>query len=305
MGRFKKVKSKHSFAFVIFAAACFFTTVVLARNFMPGLQVFPQDHFPSPVQIVQSSVIPRAGASHSASISGIKKSAVIGGRTFKIPILTFHYIGQNPNPLDKMRNLLSTPPEVLEQYLSWLEQNGYTTVALNTLAAHLAGQTTLPLKSVILTFDDGYVDFYQNAYPVLLKHQARATMFLIVNFIDKPGYLTWIQIEEMKNNGLVSFESHTLTHPRLSRISADQQISEITESKKILEQRLGRPVNFFAYPYGDLNNQVASVVKNAGYVGAVTTAEGNDQPVDNLNYLRRMNVSGPSNLTKFIEKVTR
>ena len=81
--------------------------------------------------------------------------------------------------------------------------------------------TPLPEKPVIITFDDGYADNYENAYPILKKYGFKATIFLIYDFTNTyPNYLTWDQIAEMKESGLIRFESHTMTHANLAELTS-------------------------------------------------------------------------------------
>jgi len=95
----------------------------------------------------------------------------------------------------------------LNNRLSYIASQGYTTITYDTLYAGLKGQTKLPAKPIILTFDDGYIDFYVNAFPILRKYNLNATEFIPTGLIDTAYYLHWEQIKEMDKSGLISFSS--------------------------------------------------------------------------------------------------
>lgn len=137
-------------------------------------------------------------------------------------------------------------------------------------------------KPVILTFDDGYVDNYKNAYPILEKYNLKGTIFLISDFIGTyPNYMTWAQVDEMQQSGLIDFESHTLSHPELDKIPADEVWHQLDSSKKALEWRLGKPINFIAYPCGSYDEELERMTKEAGYRAAFTVHYGLANPDEN------------------------
>jgi peptidoglycan/xylan/chitin deacetylase (PgdA/CDA1 family) len=174
-------------------------------------------------------------------------------------------------------------------------------VSLESLAQHFQNGTSLPSRAIAVTFDDGYQDNYENAYPILRKYKMPATIFLTTRFIDTgeippwdKGYykaekvlmLSWEQVRQMSHNG-ISFGSHTLTHPFLTRISAKQAREEIHLSKDIIEQQIGRPVTMFSYPSGDFDSEIKGIVKEAGYSAAVSTIPGYNSTRDDVHALKR------------------
>lgn len=196
------------------------------------------------------------------------------GKSIKVPILTYHYIGNNPNPKDTLRDNLSVSPDKFESQMDFLAKSGYNSITLDTLYAGLIGTATLPAKPVVLTFDDGYIDFYVNAYPILKRYQFHAISFIPTGLINQGYYLSWPQILEMDQSGLISFQAHTVNHSNLTLLTPDQIKYQITESKRVLETRLGHPVNFFAYPYGASNSLAWSAVREAGFIGAAGSWAG-------------------------------
>ena len=143
-----------------------------------------------------------------------------------IPIFMYHYIRDYSNPNDPIGVNLSVSPEKFEEHLAWIKERGYQTVFTN----FFKNQKPISLKPIILTFDDGYQDAYDNAFPILQKYQMAGMFYLIVNKIGTPGYLTWNEIVEMQKAGM-SFGSHTLTHSNLKNLSPANIEREIKGSK--------------------------------------------------------------------------
>ncbi len=210
-----------------------------------------------------------------------------GERALKVPVLLYHYISLNPNKTDIARNGLSTAPDVFDQQLATLKTNGFTTVTFDELAAAFDGKMTLPAKPVILTVDDGYADFYYNAYPILQKYQMKAIAFIPTGLMGGGMYMTWAQIEELARSPYVIFGAHSIHHYFLSKIAPSVMVSEIVDSKRILEQHVGYTVNWFCYPYGGFNDAVVDAVKKAGYIGAITTLPGAWQYRSRFYYIPR------------------
>jgi peptidoglycan/xylan/chitin deacetylase (PgdA/CDA1 family) len=137
-----------------------------------------------------------------------------------------------------------------------------------------AGKGILPAKPVVLTFDDGYRDFYTDVFPVLKKYNAKATVYMIAGFVGYKNNLTDAQLKELAVSGLVDIGAHTVHHVGLTHGSSPMIEQEVTEGKKILEIMTGQPVVSFAYPNGEYDDVVATVVRQAGYTTAVSTKPG-------------------------------
>lgn len=156
-------------------------------------------------------------------------------------------------------------------------------------------------RLIALTFDDGYMDFYENARPVLRKYGYPATVFLVpglagqVNAWDserlgtRKKLLDWKKVKELAEGG-VTFGAHTMTHPHLPGIAVPQMRDEILGSKRVIEEKTGRPVEFFCYPYGDYNGDALREVREAGFLGAVTVKRGFTYEGDNPFELKRVPV---------------
>lgn len=195
---------------------------------------------------------------------------------------------------------------VLAREFAWqmraLKRAGYTAVTFAQLADALAGRRPLPSRPILLTFDDGYQNIKANVHPLLRELGFPYTVFLVANnigrtndWVAKEGYeptplLDWGDIREMQADGGVSFQAHTLTHPRLTQLPAEDARREIEGSKSILEQQLGAPTDVLCYPYGDVNERVEGLAREAGYLMAVTTQTGRVRDGDNLLRLPRLSV---------------
>lgn len=225
----------------------------------------------------------------------------ISGKFVRVPILTYHYIGENPNPEDVARDNLSVKPKDFEDQMNYLAQNGYSPITLDTLYAGLEEKISLPLKPVVLTFDDGYIDFYTNAFPILSKFNFHAVSFIPTGLINQGYYLNWAQIKEMDSSGLVIFQAHSVSHPNLSSLSDSEILFQIKESKIALESQLDKPVNFFAYPYGlgGSDYRVVKALKDVGFIGAVSTIHGNIESEGNIYNLPRIKIPGGLSLDSF------
>lgn len=258
---------------------------------------------PSIKSIQDSSSLPKTQQSTPAAARKETSFAIPNhsGNQIKIPILMYHYVGNNPNPADRARDVLSIVPEKFDEQMKYLSDNGYVTISLDTLYAALKKQITLPSKPIVLTFDDGYIDFYYNAYPILRKYNFHATEFIPTGLMDQGYYLRWSQIQEMQASGLINFGAHTVHHSTLTSLPSDKIISELRESKAVLQEKLGVPVNFVAFPFGATNNLVIELTKQAGYLGAAGTWSSKIQSEGTIYDMPRIRINGSVSLKTFSE----
>ena len=185
--------------------------------------------------------------------------------TTPVPILMYHHIATVP---DGGNSILFVSPEHFKDQLRWLAENGYQTVGLDDLRR----PSTLPRKPIILTFDDGYQDAYDQALPILEQYDFRGTFYLVTNDLDKLGFLDEAEIIDMTARGM-RFGSHTLSHPDLTAITPAQAAEEVYGSTKLLERILGISVTDFCYPGGLYDPSVETTVMNSGYTTATTTVD--------------------------------
>ena len=210
-----------------------------------------------------------------------------------IPVLNYHQI----NDVDE--NLLTVSTTEFETQMAWLEENGFHTITASELINFLEGKGSLPERPVLITFDDGYIDNYQCAFPILKKHNMKACIFLISEYVSLyPNYLTWEQLAEMQAAG-IEFGSHTVDHNVLTELSPNSVNHELADSRDMLEKRLKRRVEVLAYPCGFTNEYIKSRVNATGYRAAFTVNLGNVHPDDDLYALNRVPIFGALPHTMF------
>lgn len=219
-----------------------------------------------------------------------------------VPILTYHSISENLFGKVHPYHQINTPVSVFATQMKWLRREGYRTINLSDL---LSGFDTAQdfTKTVVLTFDDGYQDFYTDAFPLLKQCGYQATVFLATDRIrDIPArvegadYLTWSEVRELHSEG-IAFGSHSVTHPDLRSLGPEQIDYELGYSKETIEQRIGARVESFSYPFalpeedGDFVRYLADTLENMGYANGVSSTIGRAKPKDTRFFLPRLSVN--------------
>ena len=225
-------------------------------------------------------------------------------RTARVPILMYHYISIPPASADAVRRDLSVSPQAFEEQLRYLKDNGYQTISLDQLNRHLQLGESIPEKSVILTFDDGYRDNFEFAFPLLVKYGFTGAFFLVTAPIDQGNedYLTWPQVSVMSQMGM-DMEPHSYTHPDLTGQPLDYVVWQVIGSKEAIEERTGKPCRFFAYPSGNYDQQVVDVLRSAHFWGGLAVHAGIDHSSDGMFDLARVRVRSSDTLEQFINKL--
>lgn len=159
----------------------------------------------------------------------------------EVPILMYHAVSNEMWGVEE----LFVSPERMEEQLQYLTENGYTPIWFEDLA-----QIETIQKPVILTFDDGYADNCTKLLPLLKKYNVKATVFLITKSVGAEHYLTEAQMKKMLDSGLVSFQSHTATHPDLSACSEAELREEMLDSKRYIAKMTGKEPFVLCYPMG-------------------------------------------------------
>lgn len=228
-------------------------------------------------------------------------SQVEAANNISVPILMYHYIGNNPNPKDIQRNTLSVSPDKFESQMNYLAQKGFTPISLDTLYGIFNKQTTVPAKPIVLTFDDAYQDFATTAFPILKRFNFQAVSFVPTGLVGGSYYMNWSQIKEIAQSGLVTFEAHTVTHANLPSLSLSSALKQLKDSKEVLQSQTGYPVNFIAYPNGATNASIQAAAKKAGFVGGLGTWFGKASgPSFNLPRIR---ITGQMSLKDFASRL--
>ncbi len=196
-----------------------------------------------------------------------------------IPILMYHSISQPAESADPGFKALCVPPTLFETQIDYLYRNGYTFLNVTQLVDALNGKAALPERPVVLTFDDGYADFYHHALPILSRYQITATLYIATAFVERTSLwlrwkeetghpvLTWNQIVEISKSE-IECGAHTHSHPKLDMLPLAMARDEIKRSKDLIEEHLNQQVTSFAYPYGFYTVGVRRVVKETGFTSA-------------------------------------
>ena len=223
-----------------------------------------------------------------------------------VPVLMYHMVSDwSP------KRPLAVPVKEFERQMWYLHKRGYTVLPLEILLDRISNGKPLPPNTVALTFDDGYMDNYRNAFPILKKYHYPATIFMPINLVGKKNLwdikrgkpavkmLTRSQIMEMMQYN-ISFQPHTYNHVVLTDIPPERAKQEIFKSKNELARFTGQEVKVFCYPSGRYTRQIISFVKDAGFNYAFSTQQGRIHYGDNLYTLKRIRVSGLYLIPEFI-----
>ncbi len=230
-------------------------------------------------------------------------------RRGRVTILTYHRVGRFDPPTADRGVYCNLP--FFERQMRFLARLRYRVIPLAEAREGLLGRRRLPPRAVVLTFDDGYRDFYEHALPVLEQHRFPATVFAISGALGRratwladtrPELLDGAALREIQSRG-IEVGSHTHTHPRLSRLPTSEVAEELRRSKAILEDLLGREVPSFCYPYGDLDARVRGEVAAAGYELACATWRGSARPGADLLALPRQGIGLDKGVLAFAHRL--
>jgi peptidoglycan/xylan/chitin deacetylase (PgdA/CDA1 family) len=189
--------------------------------------------------------------------------------SLRVPILLYHYVDKAPPEKGWRANGLTVRTRDFEWEMEWLQSHGYHTVTLQRVYAAANGGPALPSRPVVLTFDDGTLDNYTVAYPILRRHGFVATFFVITNYVGRTGCMTWDQLREMQSAGMV-IGSHTVRHVDLTKLTPAALQVELAVSRSIIGRELGHDPLIISYPMGFQNRSVVEAARAAGYQIGVT-----------------------------------
>jgi len=257
---------------------------------------------PAQLPVRHLGAIPKILPAWEVLPPGARLAVVPTGRVqVKVPILMYHYIRTPPDPgADWIGWGLSTSPADFRQQMDYLDRNGYHPITLVELREYLAGLRTLPDRPVVLSFDDGYEDFYTDAFPVLKEHHFRAVAYVVSGFVGRSSNLSVAQLRELDAYG-IEIGAHTVDHVDLTRTSAAGLVYEVKGSKTSLEVLLGHPVEDFCYPSGRFDARVIAAVQAAGFQSATTTQSGAVHSISDRFAWSRVRVSGSESLEIFAQ----
>ncbi|MGH4025399.1 MAG: polysaccharide deacetylase family protein [Pseudonocardiaceae bacterium] len=227
-----------------------------------------------------------------------------------IPILMYHAVATDPAAETRR---LSFRPEMLDAQLALLRQHGFTPITFSRLGVALRDGGALPARPIVLTFDDGYEDFHRSALPLLTRHGCPATLFVTTGWLADAGkqaagtpldrMLTWSQLDEVDAAGM-EIGAHSHSHAELDQLPRAALHQELSVSKRLLEDRLGREVPALAYPYGYSSARVREAVSAAGYRHAAAVSNATARPQGGLLTLPRLTIRRTTSLDTFRRIIT-
>jgi len=221
-----------------------------------------------------------------------------------VPILCYHRFAGRPGKL-------AVTPAAFSAQMEYLAQNHYRVISLAELQRFLEGREPLPRRSVVITIDDGYRSTFDVAFPILKKHGFRATVFLYNDFVGAGDAMSWAQMQELSQSGLIEIQPHSKTHSNLvlhlpqeteaqyrDRIQKEVEVPSVT-----IEGRLSTKIQNFAYPYGDTNETVVEALKHRGFALGLTVTPGGNSAFASPYMLRRTMIFGEDDIGVFASKL--
>ncbi len=223
-------------------------------------------------------------------------------RQRRVPILMYHSISNTSEQGHPYYRTVTTPG-IFAQHMKYLKENGYRSVSLSEALQWLDESGPANSRPVVITFDDGYRDFYTEAFPTLNKYGFSAIVYLPTAYIGQVPQkfkgiecLTWNEVRELQAAG-VEFGSHTVTHPKLVSMKAEDIRYEVRASKETIEQELGCALTSFAYPYAfpetdrPFTEMLRGFLDEAGYQNGVSTIIGTSERITDQLFLKRLPVN--------------
>lgn len=243
-----------------------------------------------------------------------------------VPVLMYHHIAPHPG------DTVTVTPATFASQMDFLAQEGYRTLSAEELFGHISGKSPVADRAVAITFDDGWLDNYLYAYPVLQRLGMKATFFLVTGRTDEamathrvpdtlpPTHeeakahilagragrvvLDWGTVLMMAAGGQVGFYSHTVSHRRCAELGPDELRQELTVSKQALERELGGSCDYLCWPYGSFTAHTVSLAKEIGYRAIFTTINGFCHPGSDPMKIPRLDVQdSPGWLQQRLEAV--
>ncbi|GHV45692.1 hypothetical protein FACS189492_3010 [Clostridia bacterium] len=208
----------------------------------------------------------------------------------RVPVLLYHNLVDSLGDDDNA--MVNITPATFRAHMRALKVAGFEAITFDDYYDYRTGDGTLPARPVVITFDDGYISNYKDAYPILKELGLKATIFIVTGTVgatDGVSYphFTWEQAREMQKSGVIDIQSHSHTHSDMTTLDVGQIVRETRLSKYLIDKNLGKDCKYFAFPFGAYNDECAWAGAAAGYllqcrlgVGGYNTK---DTPPERLN----------------------
>jgi len=222
------------------------------------------------------------------TVSNVDAATVLS--RVQVPILCYHQIRDWRGNESRGVKDAVVPPAVFKSQLQILADSGYHTILPDDLYNYLTKGTALPSKPIMLTYDDGDADQYNIAAPEMAKHGFKGVFFVMTVSLGRSIYMSKEQVKKLSDDGHI-IASHTWNHQNVKTYTDADWDKQLIESSKQLESITGKPVQYFAYPFGAWNKQAIPALKKRNMVAAFQLSTKMDQD-DPLYTIRRMMVPG-------------
>ena len=210
-----------------------------------------------------------------------------------VPIILYHRIDISP-----INSQYYVPPAKFDEEMKLLHDWGYTTITTELLIKAITEGADLPPRPLIISFDDGHLNNYTTAFPIMQKYGFTGVLYIVANYMGVDQYMNADQIKEMAAAGW-EVGSHSISHADLTSLDPYNQRHEVVDSRTLLETELGVPVLTIAYPFGISNPGVIDYAHFAGYTGGMSLGYTYDQGISNLYTLQRRDIKGTYDVKQF------
>jgi peptidoglycan/xylan/chitin deacetylase (PgdA/CDA1 family) len=231
----------------------------------------------------------------SGIFQGISSANDFTDRVVTVPILLYHNITNARSADSRYSVSIDNFRDQMKQLRYW----GYSTISVEQLVDHIKNGSTLPLRPVVISFDDGYLEVYNNAYPIMEKNGFTGTVYVVANRLNAEGFLQEDELQELLDSGW-EVGSHGMTHTELTQ-NHDLVRQEILQSRLDLEHALGIKVYSFAYPFGSVDWYISSKVYDYGYRAAVGVGNIMVHSFGTVYNFSRREVQGDADLEAFAD----
>lgn len=221
------------------------------------------------------------------------------GESIAIPILMYHHLKFREPDASQLLLTWTVAPDQFAAQLDMLENRGFHTITFKQLVEFFDAGAPLPVKPVLLTFDDGWIDGYTVAFPELKKRGMVGNFFVPTRYANAGGetLMNWDQVLEMDRAGM-EFGGHTVNHADLTKVNLNEVRRELRVSKELMEEKLGHATYALSYPFGSFNPKVVAEAQAAGYRAALMLCCGYELSSDTMLALPRIRISYGDTLDK-------
>jgi peptidoglycan/xylan/chitin deacetylase (PgdA/CDA1 family) len=211
----------------------------------------------------------------------------------QVPIILYHWIAVSP-----INSQYYVPPEKFEEEMKLLRDWGYTSISATQLIKAINEGADLPPRPIVISFDDGHLNNYTTAFPIMQKYGFTGVLYIVKNYLGVDQYMNADQVKEMAAAGW-EVGSHTISHLDLTALEPERQRREVVDSRTELESALGVPILTIAYPFGLSNSGIIDYAHFAGYIGGMGLGFTTDQGTTNLYTLQRRDIKGTYDVKQF------